>query len=302
MIDIGSCKLHLNQSGTGKPVVLLEAGIAASSLSWSLVQPGLAEFTSVCSYDRAGLGWSGSRLSESCPPTLQQMVEELDALVRKARLDAPLLLVGHSFGGLLVSAFAHSHPELVLGLILVDPVSLVYWGSGTRSHAQRIASGVRLSRRGAVLARIGLVRAALSILYAGGRWIPRHVGQVVARQGTGLMERLASEIAKLPREVQSTVRAHWSRAKGFLAMAGYLEALPACVASASEMRVPPEIPLTILSAGNATPEELLERDAWAKRSERGCHTQVSGTGHWLQLERPDLVIAAVQKMIEETAQ
>src|SRR5271170_4160604 len=88
MIDIGSCKLHLNQSGTGKPVVVLEAGLAASSLSWSLVQPRLAEFTSVCSYDRAGLGWSDSRPSESCPPTLQQMIDELDALLRKARLDA----------------------------------------------------------------------------------------------------------------------------------------------------------------------------------------------------------------------
>lgn len=300
MIDIGPCKLHLNQSGTGKPVVLLEAGIAASSLSWSLVQPRLAEFTSVCSYDRAGLGWSGSRPSESCPPTLQQMTGELDALLRKAGLDAPFLLVGHSFGGLLVSAYAYAHPERVLGLVLVDPISPADWGSGTRSNAQRIASGVKLSRRGAVLARVGLVRAALSILHAGGRWIPKHVEQIAARQGTGLMERLVSEITKLPREVQSMVRAHWSRPKGFLAMAGYLEALPASAAAASEMSVPTGIPISILSAGNATPAELFERDAWAKGSERGSHTQVPSTGHWLQWERPELVVAAVRKMIEET--
>ena len=302
MIDIGPCKLHLNQSGTGKPVVLLEAGIAATSLSWALVQPGLAEFTTVCSYDRAGLGWSGSRPSASCPPTLQQMIDELDALLRKAGLDAPFVLVGHSFGALLVNAFAHAHPERVVGLILVDPVSLAHWGSGTRSNAEQIASGAKLSRRGAVLARVGIVRAALSILHAGGRWIPRHIGQATARRGTGLMERLVSEVAKLPREVQSTVRAHWSRAKGFLAMAGYLEALPASAAAAAAMRVPPAIPVTILSAGNATPEELFERNAWAKRSSRGSHTQVPGTGHWLQWERPELVIAAIQKMIQEAGQ
>jgi len=302
MIDIGSCKLHLNQSGAGKPVVLLEAGLAASSLSWSLVQPRLAEFTSVCCYDRAGLGWSGSRPSESCPPTLQQMIDELDALLRKAGLDAPFLLVGHSFGGLLVSAFAHAHPERVVGLILVDPVWLANWGSGTSSNEERIASGVKLSRRGAVLARVGLVRAALSILHAGGSWVPKRIGQAAAWQGTGLMERLVSEVAKLPRDVQSRVRAHWSRSKGFLAMAGYLEALPASAAAAAEMRVPSGIPITILSAGDATPEELFERDAWAKRSKRGSHTQVPGTGHWLQLERPEVVIAAVRKMIEEAGQ
>jgi pimeloyl-ACP methyl ester carboxylesterase len=302
MIDIGPCKLHLNQRGTGKPVVLLEAGIAASSLSWSLIQPRLAEFTSVCSYDRAGLGWSGSRPNQSCPPTLQQMIDELDALLRKAELDAPFLLVGHSFGGLLISAFAHAHPERVVGLVLVDPVSLAHWSSGTRSNAEQIASGVKLSRRGAVLARVGLVRAALSILHAGGSWIPRHIGQATARQGRGLMERLVSEVAKLPHEVQSTVRAHWSRAKAFQAMSEYLAALPASAAAASEMRVPTGIPVAIVSAGNATPEELLERDAWAERSEHGSHTQVPGTGHWLQWERPELVIAAVRKMIEETGQ
>src|SRR5947207_2092202 len=62
MIDIGPCRLHLKDVGAGSPTVVLESGIAASSLSWALVQPGVAEFTRVCSYDRAGLSWS-----DNCP-------------------------------------------------------------------------------------------------------------------------------------------------------------------------------------------------------------------------------------------
>jgi pimeloyl-ACP methyl ester carboxylesterase len=302
MVDIGSCKLHLNQQGASQPVVVLEAGIAATSVSWSLVQARLAEFSTVCSYDRAGLGWSELRKEQLGPCALQQMLRELDALLHKAGLVAPFFLVGHSFGGLLVSAFAHAHPERVAGLVLVDPISLAYWGRESRTNANRIRAGVRLSRRGAILARIGVVRVALNVLHAGGRWFPRHVAQAVARQGTGLMESLAKEVVKLPRELHSTVRAHWSRPKGFIAMAEYLEALPACAAAGLTMSVPANIPVTILSAGNATAEELLERDTWAARSERGRHLQVPGTGHWLQLERPDLIVATVREMIEPTAE
>jgi pimeloyl-ACP methyl ester carboxylesterase len=113
------------------------------------------------------------------------------------------------------------------------------------------------------------------------------------------MQNLAREVAKLPRELHSTVRAHWSRPKAFLAMAEYLEALPACAAEGLKMSIPANIPVTILSAGNATAEELRERDAWAERSKRGRHIKVPGTGHWLQLEKPELVAATVQETIEQ---
>jgi pimeloyl-ACP methyl ester carboxylesterase len=116
------------------------------------------------------------------------------------------------------------------------------------------------------------------------------------------MENLAREVAKLPRELHSTVRAHWSRPKGFLAMAEYLEALPACAAAGLTMSLPTSIPVTILSAGNATAEEVRERDAWASRSERGRHIKVPGTGHWLQLERPELIVGALREIIESMTQ
>jgi pimeloyl-ACP methyl ester carboxylesterase len=316
MVDIGSCKLHLNQQGSGQPVVVLESGVVATSISWSLVQSPLAAFSTVCSYDRAGLGWSevrdriGSeargpdgndlRSRNSGSRTLDQMLSELDALLHNANLALPFVLVGHSFGGLLVRAFAHAYPERVAGLVLVDPVSLAFWGSGSQTNADRVRAGARLSRRGALLACIGVVRAALSALNAGGRWFPKQIAHVTARQGTGLMENLAKQIAKLPREQHSVVRAHWSRAKGFLAMAEYLEALPACAAAGLAMSVPAKIPVTILSAADATVDELRERDAWAAQSDHGRHIQVPETSHWIQLERPELIVAEVREMFGYT--
>jgi pimeloyl-ACP methyl ester carboxylesterase len=301
MIDVDQYKLHLNRqgSGSGQPVVVLEAGIAATSISWSPVQTLLAKFGTVCSYDRAGLGWSERRIDRSGRCALEQMVGELEALLRNGGLGGPFILVGHSFGGLLVSTFAHVYPEQVAGLVLLDPVSVAYWGSGSQTNADQIRAGARLSRRGAILARIGVVRAALSVLNAGGRLLPNLIAQTVASQGTGLMQNLAREVAKLPRELHSVVRSHWSRPKSFLAMAEYLEALPASAAEGLTMRIPARIPVTVLSAGTATGEELGERDVWAARSERGRHIKVPGTGHWLQLEEPELVAATVREMIEQ---
>ncbi len=300
MVEIDGCKLHLKQQGSGQPVVVLEAGIAATSISWSPVQTRLAQFSTVCSYDRAGLGWSELRRGGPHPFTLEQMTGELEALLRKSGLAAPYVLVGHSFGGLLVRAFAHAYPEQVAGLVMVDPVSLTYWGGGNQVNAFLIRAGARLSRRGALLARFGLPRAALSLLNAGGHWLPSLIGRVTARQATGLMQNLAGEVAKLPRELHSVVRAHWSRPKGFIAMAEYLEALPACAAAGLKMSLPAKIPVTILSAESATAEELREREAWAAQSERGRHVQIPGTGHWLLWERPELVADAVREIVNQS--
>ncbi len=82
LIDVGGHRLHVTCSGIGSPVVLLESGIAASSLSWAVVQPQIAAFTRVCSYDRAGLAWSEPA---SCPRTFERMVDELETGTREHR-------------------------------------------------------------------------------------------------------------------------------------------------------------------------------------------------------------------------
>src|SRR6516162_5157930 len=102
MVDVGGWKLHLNCTGeqrVGKPTVILEAGAGDFSVEWSLVQPEVAAFSRVCSYDRAGDGWS--ELGPH-PRTFQQVVYELHQLLKTAGERPPFIMVGHSYGGWLV--------------------------------------------------------------------------------------------------------------------------------------------------------------------------------------------------------
>lgn len=294
--DRDSCHLHLLQQGGGTPVVVLESGIAGSLLGWSLVQPKIAEFTRVCSYDRAGLGWS-----DSCraPRTIHEMVSELASLLERGHVPTPYILVGHSFGGLLIRAFAHLRSHHVASLVFVDPVSLETWAHCSDEDKHRLDLGVRLSHRGALLARLGVVKLALAILAAGGRRIPKLIAKASAPRGASTLERLTGEIRRLPPEVWPMLRQHWSHPKSFEAMASYLECLPGAAAEASSMPLPPEIPFVILSAANATPAELAERDHWVADSSTGRHLRIENSGHWIQLEQPQAVIAAVREIWQQ---
>src|SRR3954465_11948487 len=109
MADIGGQRLPLVCPGEGSPPVLFEAGIAASSLSWTRVLRGVASFTRACAYDRAGLGWSDA---PRAPGAVARMLAELQGVL--ARVAAgPFILVGHSFGAFLVCAYAAQHPSEV---------------------------------------------------------------------------------------------------------------------------------------------------------------------------------------------
>jgi pimeloyl-ACP methyl ester carboxylesterase len=120
LVDIGGWRLHLNCTGEARaaqPTVILEAGKGDFSAEWSLVQPGVAKFARVCSYDRAGDGWS--ELGPH-PRTFHQIVYELHTLLDKAGMKPPLVLVGHSYGGWLVRLYASTYPSDVVGMVLVE--------------------------------------------------------------------------------------------------------------------------------------------------------------------------------------
>jgi pimeloyl-ACP methyl ester carboxylesterase len=117
LIDVGGYRLHIHSTGEGGPAVILDAGGGCNSLDWALVQPEIAKFTQVCSYDRAGFGWS-----EESPNTRtsQNFVEELHTLLQNSNVPSPYILVGHSLGGLNVRLYASLYPNEVAGVVLVD--------------------------------------------------------------------------------------------------------------------------------------------------------------------------------------
>ena len=295
LVSTGALRLHLHQQGAGEPVVVLEAGIAGSSLGWALVQPEIGKFTSVCSYDRAGLGWSAKPEEAR---TVDQMTSELRGLLASAGCPPPYILVGHSFGGLLIRAYAYRYPSHVAGLLFVDPVSLCEWTECGAAQRQRLLGGARLSRRGALLARLGIVRAALALLVAGSRQVPKLIGRTAAGKGLLVLERLVGQVQKLPPAVHPMIQSHWSSPKCFLAMAAYLECLPASAAEAQKMRIPAGIPFTVLSAENATQTEFEERESWTREKPNARHVVVAGSGHWIQIEKPEAVVSAVKELIE----
>jgi len=120
LVNIGTHRLHLWCEGSGSPAVILEAGLGAYSIDWSLVRPALAKRTRVCSYDRAGYAWS-DRGPE--PRGLGTSVNELHALLRTAGVSAPFILVGQSWGGRIVRVYADRYPADVAGMILIDTYS-----------------------------------------------------------------------------------------------------------------------------------------------------------------------------------
>jgi pimeloyl-ACP methyl ester carboxylesterase len=144
LIDIGGWRLHLNCTGTfdaGRPTVILEAGIGDFSVEWSLVQPKVAAFARVCSYDRSDDGWSDFGPS---PRTLHQIVYELHTLLVNAGERAPFVLVGHSFGGWVVRLYQSSYPAEVAGMVLVEAGADDPWrmlGDGKLRRASELATG-----------------------------------------------------------------------------------------------------------------------------------------------------------------
>lgn len=116
-VDVGGHRLYIHCSGSGSPTVVIDAGLGGFSLEWRDVQQRLSANTRVCTYDRAGYGYSDAG---PMPRTSGRIAGELKTLLERARVPAPYVLVGHSFGGYNIRYFASAYPELVGGLVLVD--------------------------------------------------------------------------------------------------------------------------------------------------------------------------------------
>jgi len=296
MIRVDAHRLHMTCDGRGSPLVLFESGIAASSLSWTRVLPQVATFTRACAYDRAGLGWSeasgGAR-------TLIQILADLRAVLISGG-KGPYVLVGHSFGAFLVCAYASQHPEEIAGVVLLDPPS--EWQQLSREQAYLLWGGIQLSRLGSILARLGIVRACLACLSGGAPGVPRTFVKIFGPRAAHTLTRLVGEVQKLPPEVHSIVQELWCRPKCFHAMASHLAALMETAGFVAGITSLPDVPLVIISGGDQPSTTVVQHRRLAGLSPQGRHVVAIGSGHWIQFDDPDLVVAAIRDIVDHVRQ
>lgn len=154
-VDLGDRRIHLLVMGeeTGRSTVILEAGIASFSSNWAWVQAELAASTRIVSYDRAGLGWSDPAPE---PQDARESARDLHAALQKADISGPYVVVGHSYGGLVVRAFADLYPLEVVGMVLVDASHPDQWAHIPASKGGRTIAVT--NRINGLMARVGLIR------------------------------------------------------------------------------------------------------------------------------------------------
>ena len=153
--DVGGYSLHLHCTGEGSPTVIVDAAPQGGSLYWSLGQPEVATSTRICTYDRAGYGWSDpspSRRSSS------EMVTELRALLGRALIEPPYVLVGHGLGGLYMQHFAMLYPDDVAGLVLIDSDHPEYETHMPEPVSRVEAANINALAGRRLLARLGVLR------------------------------------------------------------------------------------------------------------------------------------------------
>jgi pimeloyl-ACP methyl ester carboxylesterase len=292
LVDVGGHRLHVACAGSGTPPVLLESGIAASSLSWAAVQPAVARFTRVCVYDRAGLAWSDV---PSSPRTFDRIVNELAIVIARIAGGDRCILVGHSFGSFIVRGFAMRYPDAVAGLVLVDPA--VEWLKPDTQRAYRLRRAQFLARVGVWLSHLGIPRALLGLLIGGSPAAPQRFSRLFGETAAQTLARLVSEVRKLPPATYPLMREFWSQPKCYRAMADHMAALERDGATIAQIVTPAEIPTFVISSGDQPPEHLEAHRLLAAASHTGRHIIAARSTHWVQLDEPELVAAAVRELV-----
>jgi pimeloyl-ACP methyl ester carboxylesterase len=155
LIDIGGHRLHIFCTGTGAPAVILDTGLGGSFLGWGFVQPEVAKFARVCSFDRAGMGFSDPG---PVPRTSTRIAAELHALLDRTGMQEPVVLVGASFGGFDMRVFASQYQDRSAALVLVDAS---HEDQGARYAAAGVPEqGIWYARAVPLAAALGVMRIA----------------------------------------------------------------------------------------------------------------------------------------------
>lgn len=307
LVDIGGRKLNLFCMGEGETTVLFDAGGSDWSVIWALVQPAVARNARACTYDRAGLGYSDS---DPGPRTPFAIADDLHQLIRAAELPRPLILVGHSLGGFNVKLYAALYPDDVAGLVLIDPSEerdsdrtrdfiTKGWGAGIAARSE--LSGQRFLT--ALIARYqGCAEAAEKA--------PLDPASTQYRRCTDPVRPALGPIIAAERAVLQPSakyqRAQASELAGSVYGGGRADRAYANLFRLGMFGRKPLIVLTSPKEGGPDPMDAADaaagdrlHDETALLSMSGCRQVVEGTGHNIQIDRPDAVIDAVNRLIRQ---
>jgi pimeloyl-ACP methyl ester carboxylesterase len=296
LVNVGSHRLHCLVMGEGSPAVVFESGLMSTVLSWKDSQPAIAKTTRTISYDRSGLGWS-----DPGPETrdADQIVRELRELLDRARIPAPYVLVGHSFGGLTSRLFAARYPQEVSGLVLIDPVVPGEWNPASERNQKSIRVGSRILRRAAAMSRCGVIRFLAFLMRAGATTFAEPLVRLISRgapKGDGTTK--SPLFWNLPPAERAMAPIFWVQEKFAKTIASQLQNLPRSAAQVAAAGSLEGISVTVVSAANTPPERKAEQIATAHLSSRGKHLTASRSGHWVMEDEPDLVLQAIRDVIE----
>jgi pimeloyl-ACP methyl ester carboxylesterase len=291
-VKIGDgCRLYLLEQGSGGPTVLFEAGIGATNLNWRHIQETVSHFTGTASYDRSGLGFSSRCRTARTPANI---AIELHDLLNRAGIRPPYILVGHSFGGLVMRRYALLYPQEVVGVLLVDPMRCEEWPPLDPSKQSQINLGKRLIRYAQPIALCGLTRLAVNSLYHHTTRIKGNLNGATAAGGRHVIDRIKQEVGKMPREVWPVVAAHWSRPGFYAGMRSHIISIPDTVREMCKAEPIRVIPVMVLTPGKSTP---LSEQCLGRIGDNVRQVIAPASAHWIHLDEPELVIGSIRTLV-----
>jgi len=281
MVDIGGRKLHMKCEGKGAPTVILMAGGGAFSIDWALVQPKVAESTRVCSYDRAGLGWSDPGPAED---TVEQTISDLHALLQASDERGPYVLVGASIGGIFIQAYQRAFPK--------DIAALVFSNSSNRI-------GFHVKDKTGLIWELteGEIRSAYPL--------PPSVNPKPTSEGDPF-NKLPPDLQKVRLWLDVRVWEHWEKSgnEGPEELLSWRREFLTEFDSTEAGKQPPlgPLPVVVISSNAASPEAARRsRDEAGPRldylSSNTLHITATGSGHEIHLYQPDRVIQGILQAV-----
>src|SRR5512133_383885 len=254
LVDVGGYRLHINCTGSGSPTVVIDAGLGDWSTSWGgIVQPEVAKTTRVCTYDRAGMGWSDVG---PLPRDAAQFARELHTLLQNANVPGPYVMVGHSLGGLPTRVFVHNYASEVAGVVLIESMNPKQSTQLSKDMQSQSTSKSQPFSFQAVLARFGIVRLLVKL--------------------PGIAPRVPdSEAAYYPLYI---------RPQYFQATTNEMQGMPASGAQASAVNSFGDLPLIVLTAKlNSNSDWLEGQTELLQLSSNSQHLFAEKSGHNIQV-------------------